>query len=134
MGTRVTIAEAAPYGTTVETGIKFDGGFSIPCTDYLTDAELQVLEDEAALLANDGDGVVQRTVKLQFCSSYRSVADDSDCDAAICNTGASPPSRRACSAFHIDTDDSDATEPYTYQFRGVLAYSCSPFGFVQPQS
>lgn len=54
MGTRVTIAEAAPYGTTVETGIKFDGGFSIPCTDYLTDAELQVLEDEAALLANDG--------------------------------------------------------------------------------
>ena len=69
----------------IETTVEFEHEFSIPCTDYSAGDSLA--------------GGATRTVKLQFCSTWRTENTDADCDAS---GGPFPRSGDECSCWDED--------------------------------
>ena len=58
-------------GNKVTSVVKFMHEFTVPCTDYSSDDDVP---------QDDEEEEQERTVKLQFCSTYRTSTNDISCD------------------------------------------------------
>ena len=67
----VTVQEDGSSAKVVTSVVKFMHEFTVPCTDYSSDDDVP---------QDDEEEQKERTVKLQFCSTYRTSTNDISCD------------------------------------------------------